>query len=115
MSFSSLEPQGPHKVKLTYFTPDTGAYATEGRYESKQDFVFEIVREVREMLAEGRLPGLRRGFTNVVALISADNAASLRMHRRLGFEEAGMLRRVGHKHGGWVDVAYLQLILETDP
>lgn len=50
----------------------------------------------------------RRGFANVLALISADNEASLRLHRRYGFAEVGTMRRVGYKFGRWVDVAILQ-------
>ena len=69
----------------------------------------------RALLAALLEDAARRGFTTIIALISSDNAASLRLHEQLGFTQAGMLRRVGHKHGGWVDVAYLQLLLDTDP
>jgi L-amino acid N-acyltransferase YncA len=69
----------------------------------------------RLLLCELIADAARRGFTNIVALISADNDGSIRLHRELGFVDAGLLRRVGHKHGGWVDVAYLQLILGDEP
>ncbi|MGH7738780.1 MAG: GNAT family N-acetyltransferase [bacterium] len=52
------------------------------------------------------------GFHTMVALISADQPVSLRLHERLGFAPAGLLREAGHKFGRWLDVAYWQLILE---
>lgn len=55
---------------------------------------------------------IRRGFGSLVALITADNEASLRLHRRFGFADAGTLRRVGSKFGQIVDVAFLQLVLD---
>lgn len=56
----------------------------------------------------------RRGFTSCLALISADNAASLKLHVRYGFEEVGLLRRVGWKFDRWVDVAIWQKFLQAD-
>ena len=61
------------------------------------------------LLAEAR----ERGFQSIVALISADNAPSLHLHRALGFADAGLLRAVGFKHGQWIDVAYLQYTVGT--
>ena len=54
----------------------------------------------------------RRGFVSCLALISADNAASLRLHARYGFHEVGLLRRVGFKFDKWVDVAIWQKFLD---
>jgi phosphinothricin acetyltransferase len=36
------------------------------------------------------------------------NDASAGLHRALGFEPAGVHRRVGWKHGAWHDVAWVQ-------
>ena len=52
------------------------------------------------------------GFRQMVALIAADAAAgSLELHRAHGFTFAGRLTSVGHKHGRWHDVVYLQRAL----
>jgi len=53
-----------------------------------------------------------RGFVSLLALITADNEASLRLHRRFGFVDAGLLRRVGRKFDRWLDVAFLQRWLD---
>lgn len=47
----------------------------------------------------------------IVAVIDAESEASLRLHRRFGFEEKGRLPQIGFKFGRWLDVAYLELLL----
>lgn len=44
----------------------------------------------------------------MVAGIEASNAASIALHRRVGFEEAGQLRQVGRKFGRWLDLLFMQ-------
>ena len=48
----------------------------------------------------------------LVAIIGdSDNAASIALHRRHGFEPVGTLRSVGFKHGRWVDTPIMQRVL----
>lgn len=51
------------------------------------------------------------GHHTIIAGISADQSASVELHRKFGFTEAARLREVGFKFGQWLDVVYLQLIL----
>lgn len=53
----------------------------------------------------------------MVAGIEAGNIPSIRLHESLGFTETGRLPQVGTKFGRWLDLAFLQLILDdrTDP
>ena len=60
------------------------------------------------LIAEAR----QRGFLLILALITADNAPSLRLHARHGFADAGTLRRVGRKFDRWIDVTFMQLTLD---
>ncbi|GHG48497.1 N-acetyltransferase [Flavimobilis marinus] len=49
------------------------------------------------------------GAREVVAVIAdADSTASLALHRRAGFTEAGRLERVGHKFDRWLGTTLLQ-------
>lgn len=48
----------------------------------------------------------------MVAGIEAENTGSIRLHEKLGFEQAGLLRQVGTKFGTWLDLAFLQLTLD---
>jgi phosphinothricin acetyltransferase len=52
------------------------------------------------------------GLRQLVAVIGdSGNAASLGLHRSLGFTEIGVGRAFGHKHGRWVDIVWMQRAL----
>ncbi|QKW22868.1 N-acetyltransferase family protein [Kitasatospora sp. NA04385] len=58
----------------------------------------------------------RTDLRQLVAVIaSPGNDASVALHRRLGFTEAGRLAAVGHKHGRWIDTLLMQLTLVPTP
>ncbi|GAA0338410.1 GNAT family N-acetyltransferase [Micropruina glycogenica] len=48
----------------------------------------------------------------VIAVIASPNPASAALHRSLGFEQAGVLRRVGYKFGRRIDTEFWQLLLD---
>ena len=43
--------------------------------------------------------------------VDAANVASIGMHRKLGFTEAGNLREVARKFGRWLDLVLMQRML----
>jgi len=45
--------------------------------------------------------------------IDSQNAVSIGLHQRFGFQRAGTIRQVGFKFGRWLDLDFYQLILET--
>jgi phosphinothricin acetyltransferase len=45
--------------------------------------------------------------------IDSQNGASIKLHKRFGFEHAGTIRQVGYKFGRWLDLDFYQLVLET--
>ncbi|MEO4047779.1 N-acetyltransferase family protein [Pseudomonas sp. CAU 1711] len=47
----------------------------------------------------------------MVAAIESGNAASIRLHERLGFVVSGQMPQVGRKFGRWLDLTFMQLIL----
>lgn len=47
----------------------------------------------------------------MVAAIESGNAASIRLHQRLGFVTCGQMSQVGCKFGRWLDLSLLQLTL----
>lgn len=63
---------------------------------------------VRALIARARAQGLHL----LVAGIDADNAGSMALHRKLGFEDAGVLREAGYKFDRWLDLAFMTLRLE---
>lgn len=54
-----------------------------------------------------------RGFHAMIGAIDADNKVSLRLHARFGFEQVAHLRQVGFKFGRWLDIIYVELLLES--
>jgi phosphinothricin acetyltransferase len=52
------------------------------------------------------------GVHLLVAAVALPNPASLALHRACGFEVVGTMREVGHKHDRWIDVTWLQRVLD---
>ncbi|HGY9627092.1 N-acetyltransferase family protein [Pseudomonas juntendi] len=48
----------------------------------------------------------------MVAAIESGNAASIRLHERLGFVVTGQMPQVGVKFGRWLDLTFMQLMLD---
>jgi len=49
----------------------------------------------------------------LVGGIDSQNAVSIRLHQKLGFQHCGTIRQAGFKFGRWLDLDFYQLILET--
>ncbi|SAK64454.1 GNAT family N-acetyltransferase [Caballeronia ptereochthonis] len=49
----------------------------------------------------------------LVGCVDAANGASIGLHTRLGFVQAGTIKEAGFKFGRWLDAAFYQLNLET--
>ena len=60
-----------------------------------------------ELIERARL----HGYHSVIARIAGDNAGSIALHERLGYEVVGIEREVGRKFGRWLDVTEMQLLL----
>ena len=51
-------------------------------------------------------------YRQMIAVIGGSaNAASIALHRSMGFESAGTLKSTGFKHGRWVDTVLMQRAL----
>lgn len=49
----------------------------------------------------------------IIASIDATNESSLRLHKSFGFEETAHFKQVGYKFGRWLDLKFLQLMLNA--
>ena len=49
----------------------------------------------------------------IIAGIDATNEVSIRLHKNFGFEEVAHFKQVGYKFNRWLDLKFLQLILQT--
>jgi L-amino acid N-acyltransferase YncA len=49
------------------------------------------------------------GMHQMIAVIGdSGNQASINLHRRFGFQDAGLLKNVGFKFGRWLDTVFMQ-------
>lgn len=51
------------------------------------------------------------GYHCMVGCIDADNADSIAFHKKFGFTEAGVLKEVAYKFDKWLDLQFMQLLL----
>ncbi len=63
------------------------------------------------LLAELLRMAQAHGFHAVIARITGENEASIRLHAACGFELVGTEREVGRKFGRWLDVVEMQHML----
>jgi L-amino acid N-acyltransferase YncA len=54
-----------------------------------------------------------QNYHALIGGIDSQNAASIHLHKRFGFQHAGTIRQVGYKFRRWLDLEFYQLILDT--
>jgi L-amino acid N-acyltransferase YncA len=52
------------------------------------------------------------GLHALIAGIDSDNEISINLHKSFGFIQVGYIKEVGFKFGRWLDVVFLELLLE---
>jgi L-amino acid N-acyltransferase YncA len=65
----------------------------------------------RALLQALQVEARRAGMHVMLGGIAADNAASLKLHAALGFEETARLPDVGQKFGRYLDLVFMQKVL----
>jgi L-amino acid N-acyltransferase len=71
-------------------------------------------RGVGTLLMQALLPrAVALGKHVMIAGVDAANAASIRFHERLGFERCAHLREVGYKFDRWLDLVFLQRMIQA--
>lgn len=99
-------------------TVDGYVYAGRHRERAAYQWSVDVSAYVRED-ARGRGVGKRLyttllgqltelGYHQAFAGIALPNAASIALHRSVGFTHVGIYRNVGFKHGAWHDVGWWQ-------
>jgi phosphinothricin acetyltransferase len=50
-------------------------------------------------------------YKTMIAGVDATNKNSIEFHKKVGFVEVGIIKKVGHKFDRWLDLCFLQLML----
>ena len=98
-------------------------YATFGDFRAWPGYRFTVEHSVHvradrrghgigSRLVDALIPRARMlGKHVMIGGIDADNAASIRMHERLGFERTAHMKEVGRKFDRWLDLVFMQRTL----
>ncbi len=118
-----VERDDDHPVIVADCAGDVAGYAALSAYRPKPAFrrsVEDSVYVARGVRGRGigarllaRLVELarERGHHSIIARITSRNAASLKLHERLGFETVGIEREIAFKLGRWLDVVVMQRLV----
>lgn len=118
-----------HQQGFPVFVAETygeiGGYSTLGPFRQWQAYKYTVENSVY-VAAEQRGKGIgklllqplidtavKMDMHTIIAGIDATNEASLQLHKSFGFEEAAHFKQVGYKFDRWLDLKFLQLILQT--
>ena len=99
-------------------------YAYLGQYRPRPAYRFSVENSIyvapeahrggvgRALLAELLRLATERGFRQMIAVIGdSGQAASIGLHRTMGFTFCGTIHSVGWKHGRWLDSVLMQKAL----
>jgi phosphinothricin acetyltransferase len=96
---------GPFRLRAAYrFTLEDSVYVSpfyQGRSVGKL-LLMQLLRDAAAL-----------GYKCMVSVIGdSANAGSIALHKSCGFEDVGIVRNVGYKHGKWLDIVLMQRDLE---
>jgi L-amino acid N-acyltransferase YncA len=102
VGFSSY---GPFRAWPAYkYTVENSVYVSE---DQRGKGIGKLL--LQPLIAAAR----RQDMHAIIAGIDASNQSSIRLHQSLGFEEVAHFRQVGYKFGRWLDLKFLQILLDT--
>jgi L-amino acid N-acyltransferase YncA len=99
-------------------------FATYGSFRPKPGYRFTIEHSVylasdfrgqgtgTKLLLELIQIAKQSGYHTMVGGIDSSNEGSYLFHQKLGFKEVARFKEVGHKFDRWLDIIFMQLILE---
>ena len=102
-----LSSYGPFRAWPAYkYTIENSVYVAES---SRGKGVARLLMQPLIDAARGKC------YHAIIAGIDSSNEPSIRLHRSFGFEEVAHFREVGYKFGRWLDLTFMELLLEGSP
>lgn len=99
-------------------------FATYGKFRPKPGYRFTAEHSVylatdyrgkgigTKLLLELIRIAKESGYHSLIGGVDSSNEGSYLFHQKLGFKEVARLKEVGHKFDQWLDMIFMQLILE---
>jgi len=125
-----FEAHAQQRLPIFVAVDDSGAvlgWSSLSRYHDRIGYRFTVENSVY-VAAEHRGRGVGKllmppllesaqalGLRAIIAAIDAENTVSLRLHARFGFERVGHFKQVGYKFNRWLDVVYMERLIESGP
>jgi phosphinothricin acetyltransferase len=102
IGFSSY---GPFRAWPAYkYTIENSVYVAEGQRG----------KGVGKLLIQPLIDSAKaKEYHAIIAGIDSANDASIRLHASFGFVEIAHFREVGYKFGRWLDLTFMELLLDT--
>lgn len=116
--------QEGYKLIVAEFDGAVAGYAAYGIFKPKAGYKYTVEHSVyvsenfhgkgigKQLMAKLIAIAKAEGIHSMIGVIDADNASSIAFHKQFGFKETGFLKEAGFKFGRWLDVTFMQLILE---
>lgn len=116
--------QDGYKVIVAEHDSKVAGYAAYGIFKPKKGYQYTVEHSVyvsesfhgkgigKLLMAELITLAKAEGIHSMIGVIDADNASSIAFHKQFGFTETGFLKEAGFKFGRWLDVTFMQLMLE---
>lgn len=102
MAFGSYGPFRPHAAYK--YSVEHSIYV-DGRFRGRG-----LGKQMLQKLIER---AKAQDFHMMIGVIDAQNATSIALHEKAGFEACGSIKHAGYKFGRWLDLAMYQLVLPT--
>ena len=106
---------------------EISGYATFGKFRAKPGYNTTIEHSIyltantqgkglgSEMMKQLIQIATKQGYHVMIAGMDSENLGSYRFHERLGFKEVARFPEVAFKFGKWLNLVFMQLILENRP
>lgn len=116
--------QDGFKVIVAEYDNKVAGYAAYGIFKPKKGYQYTVEHSVyvsdnfqgkgigKILMADLIAIAKAEGIHSMIGVIDADNKSSIEFHKQFGFKETGFLKEAGLKFGRWLDVTFMQLILE---
>ena len=100
-------------------------FATYGQFRERPAYKYTVEHSVyvdravrgrgigRRLLADLIDLAQEADYHSLIGGIDAENAVSIALHTRMGFERCGRIRQAGFKFGRWLDLDFYQRLLQT--